>query len=272
MTRIRVTQILPFLLPLRKKQKYLFFDIAQKLDKNTYAKKRIQQLYEHKYFQTYSVLYNYDTGFDMVYQSNKVNNLKIVAKKLNKLIIKPNETFSFWTAIKDVNSNDEYLDGLVMKDGKLTICKGGGICQISNLLYWMFLHTPMNIVERKGHATKDFYDPFDDGIKGVDATVAKGWIDLKVKNNTDDTYQINFDFDDENIIGQIYCDKKLNISYKIINENCIYYSKNNNIYQSVDVIKKMMKGNDAMSKELLYTNICNIKYELASDIKVEKRG
>ena len=35
---------------------------------------------------------------------------------------------------------------------------GGGLCQLSNLIYWMTLHTPLTITERYRHS----YDVFPD--------------------------------------------------------------------------------------------------------------
>lgn len=35
---------------------------------------------------------------------------------------------------------------------------GGGLCQLANLLYWMSLHTPLEIAERHQHS----FDPFPD--------------------------------------------------------------------------------------------------------------
>lgn len=79
---------------------------------------------------------------------------------------------------------------------------------MSNLLFWMFLHTPLTIIQRRGHEVKEFPEPNSDEIKGVDATISEGWIDLKVRNDTDCTYQIWVTLDDEKIIGQVSADKE----------------------------------------------------------------
>ncbi len=34
----------------------------------------------------------------------------------------------------------------------------GGICQLSNLIHWMVLHSPLQVVERANHS----FDPFPD--------------------------------------------------------------------------------------------------------------
>ena len=60
----------------------------------------------------------------------------------------------------------------------------------SNLLFWLFLHTPLTIVERHGHASKDFPDPPSNLPTGVDATISEGLAGSKGKNDTNRTYQI----------------------------------------------------------------------------------
>ena len=50
-------------------------------------------------FETSSLMMNENSGFDMKYQINKVHNLKLAARTINKVIIEPNETFSFWPEV-----------------------------------------------------------------------------------------------------------------------------------------------------------------------------
>ena len=49
------------------------------------------------------------------------------------------------------------------------------------------LHTPLTLTERHGHQVKDFPEPPSDAPLGVDATVAEGWLDLRVRNDTEVT-------------------------------------------------------------------------------------
>lgn len=55
---------------------------------------------------------------------------------------------------------------------------------MSNLMFTLFLHSPPNIVERKGHGKKEFPDPGSEPA-GTDATISEGWIDLKAENRTE---------------------------------------------------------------------------------------
>ena len=117
-------------------------------------------------------------------------NLRLAVEKLDGIIVYPQETLSYWKTIGKPSASKGYKKGMMLKDGTIVYGIGGGLCQLSNLLFWLFLHAPLTVVERHGHGTRDFPDP-DGGMPlGVDATISEGWLDLKVKNETADTFQL----------------------------------------------------------------------------------
>ena len=63
------------------------------------------------------------------------------------------------------------------------------------------------VVERHGHRVKDFPDPPSDAPRGVDATLYEGWLDLKVLNPTETTYEIRLDFADGALVGRLLADR-----------------------------------------------------------------
>lgn len=236
-----------------------------KFDKNNYAVEQKKEVYPYKIFQYHSPLYNMSTGFDMIYQENKVFNLKLASKMLDKCIIKPGETFSFWKTLHHADKKLPYKDGLTVTNGELTTVIGGGMCQMSNLLFMLFLHTPLTIVERHGHTKKEFPDTEEDSLVGIDATVAEGWLDLKVKNETQYTFQICISFDKENMIGEIRSLEKIPYTYQIENRNLSYFGENGKVFQGVMVYQNQIdiSDNSVVTGEKLYENRCEITYELA---------
>ena len=238
MTRRRMTQIFPWLLPLRRWQRRFCFYAKMGWDGIPYATCRERQELPYPLFETSCPMYNRETGFDMVYQENKVFNLKLAAATLDHLLIRPGETFSFWRLVRYADRDTPYREGLAEVDGKLTVLKGGGLCQLSNLLCWMFLHTPLTLTERHGHQVKDFPEPPSDAPLGVDATVAEGWLDLRVRNDTEVTFQIAISFDQAHITGRVYTARDLGLTYEAINENLVYYRQNGRVYEGVDVVQR----------------------------------
>ena len=274
MTRRRMTQIFPWLLPLRRWQRRFCFYAKMGWDGIPYAPCRERQELPYPLFETSCPMYNRETGFDMVYQENKVFNLKLAAATLDHLLIRPGETFSFWRLVRYADRDTPYREGLAEVDGKLTVLKGGGLCQLSNLLCWMFLHTPLTLTERHGHQVKDFPEPPSDAPLGVDATVAEGWLDLRVRNDTEVTFQIAISFDQAHITGRVYTARDLGLTYEAINENLVYYRQNGRVYEGVDVVQRAIDTSSGIcvSTRRMYRNQCEIGYRLPAGTVVQEKG
>ena len=274
MTRRRMTQIFPWLLPLRRWQRRFCFYAKMGWDGIPYATCRERQELPYPLFETSCPMYNRETGFDMVYQENKVFNLKLAAATLDHLLIRPGEPFSFWRLVRYADRDTPYRDGLAEVDGKLTVQKGGGLCQLSNLLCWMFLHTPLTLTERHGHQVKDFPEPPSDAPLGVDATVAEGWLDLRVRNDTEVTFQIAISFDQAHITGRVYTARDLGLTYEAINENLVYYRQNGRVYEGVDVVQRAIDTSSGIcvSTRRMYRNQCEIGYQLPAGTAVQEKG
>jgi len=268
--RKRVTQLFPFLLPLRAAQRKALFYTGMRLDGRAYAKTIQDELLPYNLFSAASGLYNANTGFDMIYQENKVFNLKLAAKTLNGLLIKPGETFSFWKTVRHADKDTPYKDGLTVMNGKLDTVQSGGLCQMSNLLFWIFLHSPLAIVERHTHKEKDFPTMRDAEPEGVDATINEGWLDLKVKNETDITLQIGIAFDHTNIIGSLFTDRAMPFVYEIEGKDLSYFRKNGRVYQKISICRREMAVDtqEILSERMLYENLCTINYQLPEGTEV----
>ncbi|MEF9893173.1 glycopeptide resistance accessory protein VanW [Anaerorhabdus sp.] len=260
----RITQKFPFLLPLRQKQRQFCFYMKMKMDGNQYACNRDEHRLPYLCASIKTPMYNYETGFDFKYQENKVFNLKLAALPINWLLIRPGETFSFWKLVHQADKFISYKEGLTVVNGETIPAVGGGLCQLSNLLFQLFLHSPLTIVERKGHRIKEFPELSGDCVKGIDATIADGWIDLKVKNNSEQTFQLGIYFDDTNINGYLYSNEECKIRYEIENRNLRYYKENDTTVEKVEVWKKFIQNDSGklIKEEFVYENQCVIGYDL----------
>ena len=125
---------------------------------------------------------------DMYLQENKRTNLAIAISHIDKIVIKPNETFSIWKLVGRPTKNKGYLEGLVLKQGQISKNTGGGLCQLGNLLFWIFAHSPLTITERYRHGFDVFPDVNRKVPFGAGATLSYNHIDLQVKNETNNTF------------------------------------------------------------------------------------
>lgn len=270
MSRKRITQIFPFLTPIRIWQRNLFFNMKMDFDKNKYSKKFGEPL-PYVVASSKTLMINENSGQDILYQQNKVHNLKIISQTMNHVLIQPKETFSFCYLSKHSNKYGTYKDGLVLVNNEIVPTKGGGICHLSNLLYYVFLMSPLTILERHGHKVKSFPNPDKNSLEGVDATIRSGWLDLKVRNDTEHTYQIEIDFDEEYMYAKILSDEEFEYQYSITNDHFQYIRKDNQIYESASVIKITTdkKTGRQISKEKLYDEVVRVEYELPKNIKIK---
>lgn len=138
---------------------------------------------------------------DMYLQYNKIANLKIAVPKLDGATLHPGETFSYWKLIGEPTRRKGYLDGMVLQSGGFHAGTGGGLCQLSNLIYWMTIHTPLTVLERHRHG----YDVFPDSNRtqpfGSGATCFYNYGDLMVRNDTDRVFQLELRVGERNLHG-----------------------------------------------------------------------
>ena len=100
--RRRLTEVFPFLQPLRIWQKKKCFYFKLSLDRNRYASFYESELPNQVC--TWKIpLLNERSGCDMQFQYNKVDNLKIASKTVHRLILFPNEVFSLPADVQSGN-------------------------------------------------------------------------------------------------------------------------------------------------------------------------
>ena len=145
-------------------------------------------------------------GIDPQLQRNKVVNLRIAVGRLDGLLLKPGQRMSFWHEVGAPSYRRGFLDGLVLEHGRLSSGVGGGLCQLTNLIYWMTLHTPLEVVERWRHS----YDVFPDCSRtqpfGSGATCAWPALDLQIENRGSETYRLSVWLTDSELHGAWTCD------------------------------------------------------------------
>lgn len=152
---------------------------------------------------------------DMWYQHNKVINLRIAVEKLNGLVLRPGETFSYWKLIGKPTKKKGYVDGMVLFYGSFKPGLGGGLCQLSNLIYWMALHTPLTVTERYRHSFDVFPDSRRTQPFGSGATCSYNYLDLQLRNDTDQALQLCVRLEGDNLVGEWRLEKPPLHQYKV---------------------------------------------------------
>ncbi len=114
---------------------------------------------------------------------NRVHNVALAASRVNGILVKPGEEFSFVKYLGDVSKYTGYAQAYIISGGKTILGDGGGVCQVSTTLFRAILNAGLPITERRAHAYRvGYYE--EDSPPGIDATVFYPSVDLKFKNDT----------------------------------------------------------------------------------------
>jgi vancomycin resistance protein YoaR len=112
--------------------------------------------------------------------TNRRHNIKIGARSLHGVLIKPGEEFSLVKTLGDINGATGYLPELVIKGNKTVPEFGGGLCQIGTTTFRAALDSGVPITERQNHSYRvRYYEP-----AGVDATIYGPHPDFRFVNDT----------------------------------------------------------------------------------------
>jgi vancomycin resistance protein VanW len=195
-------------------------------------------------------------------QANKVVNLRLASGRVDRILIRPGETLSFNKLVGNCTARKGYVAGMRLSNGEATSGVGGGICQLANLLHWMYLHSPLTVVERSTHS----FDPFPDNGRvlpwGVGCSIVYNYVDLVVRNDTDVTFQLLVRVGERHLEGELLSNRPLPQSYRVfaLNEQFLLYGgqhfRRNEIWRSVHD----RRTGDLVTSELVKENCALVKY------------
>lgn len=188
-----------------------------------FATKRIASWLPYRVMAHKSLLLRKLGTADMRLQRNKVKNLDIAARCIDGIVIRPGETFSLWRLVGRPTARRGYLPGMLLSNGQVIEGVGGGLCQLANLLYWMALHSPLTVTERYRHS----FDVFPDSGRvlpfGSGATIFYNYLDLALRNDTLQEWQIRVWVGEEYLHGELRTHDPWPYSYKVLEKDHAFY-------------------------------------------------
>lgn len=264
-----LSEIYPIFYHVRVWQKRIFRLFYWKFHRHKYALAYSSEKLQYRYARHSSkLLREYsDDPRHLQWQINKVTNLTLAASKINQIVIKPGQTFSFCKLVGRPTRKKGYLEGMELSRGKAQAGVGGGLCQLSNLLNWLAWHTPLQITERSHHS----FDPFPDSNRvlpfGSGAALFWNYVDLQITNPTDETFQICVWLTEDSLRGEIRCSHKPNFEYHIFEKNHYFTKKKGCWFRSNEIRRQIYrkgvngKSQEFFSEEQLVRNFSRVMYE-----------
>lgn len=116
----------------------------------------------------------------------RATNVSVAASRINGVVVKPGESFSFSQTILPRTSANGYVTAPIFINKQHGMGIGGGVCQVSSTLYAAMLAAGLPATERHPHSLPVTYIP-----SGMDATIAGNTLDLKFVNTFNYSIVIN---------------------------------------------------------------------------------
>ncbi|MBR2523798.1 MAG: VanW family protein [Clostridiales bacterium] len=131
--------------------------------------------------------------------ASRNNNINQACKYIDGTMLMPGEVFSFNDVVGMRTEARGFQEATVITGGKYEQGMGGGICQVSTMVYGAAVKANLHIVNRSSHAWPSGYVS-----AGLDATVDWGSIDFKFENDTEYPIVVRAHYADKNVSVSIY--------------------------------------------------------------------
>ncbi|HHL2459779.1 TPA: VanW family protein [Yersinia enterocolitica] len=263
---IPLTMRFSWLYPFRVRQKQIFRFWRWYFGPERFSLQRSPELLPCKVYRHQSKLRRHLSSDlqDKLWQDNKIRNHELAIPFLNGIIIRPKETFSFWRLVGRPSNARGFVEGMQLSQGVAKGGIGGGLCQISNLLHWLALHSPLEISSRSSHS----FDPFPDQGRvvpyGTGAALFYNYVDLWIFNPTDQSFQFRLWLTDTLLNGELRCEQRLPHKYRIIERNSSFVRLNSVWFRQNEIWREIIskgENREILCTQFLYSNHVRVMYE-----------
>ena len=240
-----------------------------------FASKRTDDFLPVLVYQHNSLIRRRLGNVNMQLQENKATNLALAVGHINGLLIRPGETFSVWKMIGRTTKRKGYKEGLTIEKGKPSQGIGGGMCQLSNLIHWMVLHSDLTIVEHHHHDALDLFPDFGRQIPfGTGTSISYNYIDHRVRNDSALTYQLKLWVDDEYLHGELRATEPLEHTFHIHAENEYFSREAGVVYRNGQVYRDIIDRNsgNCLESQLIRTNHARVMYECPPTMEIREES
>ncbi len=132
---------------------------------------------------------------------NKIHNLQQGIAAISGTVLHPRQVFSFWHHVGRPDRAHGFVLSRNIVSGQVSEDYGGGLCQLSSIIYHLSLRAGLEIRERYNHSVDIYREEDRFTPLGADATVVYGYKDLRVQNQLEFPVMIRLEIKGD----QLYC-------------------------------------------------------------------
>lgn len=140
---------------------------------------------------------------------NKISNIRLASGLVESVVVRPGEIFSFWRAVGKPSEKRGFKEGRTLHGGEVVPDIGGGLCQLSGIIYHAALQAGMEILERHNHSVDLYRECERFAPLGSDATVAYGYKDLRFRNSSDTPLAFRFRVSERSVLCEMVSERAL---------------------------------------------------------------
>ena len=274
MKRILFCEICPFAYRLSTEKEILKRHLKDTLHKTRFAHQRTDDSLPVVVYRHNSLIRRRLGNVNMQLQENKATNLALAVQHIDGLLIRPGETFSVWKQVGRTTQRKGYKEGLTIAKGQPSQGIGGGLCQLSNLIHWLVLHSDLTITEHHHHDGLDLFPDFGRQIPfGTGTSISYNYIDYRVRNDTANTYQLRLRVDDEYLCGELHAAEPLPHTFHIHAENEYFSREQGVVYRNGQVYRDIIDRTtgQVLDSQLIRTNHARVMYECPPDLVIQEK-
>ncbi len=137
---------------------------------------------------------------------NKLVNIRLACARIESVTIYPGQIFSFWKIVGKPSATNGFRRSRNIINGRLSEDVGGGLCQVSGILYHLALLTGLVVTERHAHSLDIYREEERHTPLGADATVVFGYKDLRLVNPYLFPVVFSFEISDNQLMCKLLSD------------------------------------------------------------------
>ena len=259
----------PFTYWLSTEKEILKRKVSDVVRKFNFAKRRTEAPLPVVVYRHNSLIRRRLGNVNMQLQENKATNLALAVACLDGVLIGPGETFSIWKLVGRTSKRKGYKEGLTIERGRPSQGVGGGLCQLSNLIHWMVLHSDLTITEHHHHDGLDLFPDYGRQIPfGTGTSISYNYLDYRFKNETDSTFQLKLWVDGEYLRGELRASAPQPHTFHIHAENEFFSREGGVVYRNGQVFRDVVDAatGNCLESRLIRTNHARVMYDCPPEL------
>ena len=140
------------------------------------------------------------------------------------------------------------------------------MCQFTNLIHWLILHSPLTITEHHHHDGYDLFPDFGRAVPfGTGTSIMYNYLDYRFRNDTGQDYQLLVWTDEEYLNGELRSSGEQTYRYHIAAEDERFIREDGTAYRENTIWRSTVdpQTGNIVKKELLKKNHARVMYDTA---------